>query len=332
MKTWTYGELKDKVLVDMDLQDELQVQPDEFAGYCNEAIDEAEAEILTLNEDYFLTFTPFDFVAGQANYPLPDDCYGAKLRGFVYQNGSTVYLINRFRNYRKFERIADAENFDQGDDYRYLLHNPSPRSGYQMEIVPTPVASGTFGKLWYIRNAQRIPLLNEWAIQEELLASQIDFGADTITVENDCYVTGDQVKLSPESVASTLPSPLVAGTIYFVIRAGVGVIKLATSLVNAEAGTAIDLADAGTGIFILEVKSTEATRRELPVDIPEFANFLMQFMKVRCLEKDGTDPRFDTAVAILQQQRKMMVDTLTQMVPDNDDVLEGDFSHYEEHS
>jgi hypothetical protein len=67
------------------------------------------------------------------------------------------------------------------------------------------------------------------------------------------------------------------------------------------------------------------------LDIPEFANFIMSFMKVRCIGKEG-DPRYNDEVAVLQAQRKLMIETLTEMVPDGDDTMEADFTHYLEHS
>jgi hypothetical protein len=73
--------------------------------------------------------------------------------------------------------------------------------------------------------------------------------------------------------------------------------------------------------------ATEATI----IDIPEFINFIMQYVKVRVLEKEK-GPLFEAAITILQQQRKLMVDTLTDMVPDNDDTIDADFSHYGESS
>jgi hypothetical protein len=53
----------------------------------------------------------------------------------------------------------------------------------------------------------------------------------------------------------------------------------------------------------------------------------MQWMKVRCVEKDG-DPRYEAMVAELQSQRKMMVDSLTEMIEDNDSEIQGDYSNY----
>jgi hypothetical protein len=64
-------------------------------------------------------------------------------------------------------------------------------------------------------------------------------------------------------------------------------------------------------------------------DIPEFASFVLQWMKMRCYEKDG-DQRYQGAAALMEQQRRQMIDTLTNMVPDGDNELEMDTTFYED--
>lgn len=66
------------------------------------------------------------------------------------------------------------------------------------------------------------------------------------------------------------------------------------------------------------------------LDIPEFANFVMSFVKVKLLQKEG-DSRVEIEAMNLAGQRKLMIDTLTEMVPDEDNEIPADTSHYEEH-
>lgn len=238
MRIWTFGELYDKVLLDLDLTNENFVTFDEVVGYGNEAIQEAEAEILTLHEDYFLTNDILTLVAGTASYDLPTDIYANKFRDIVYLNGVIIYQIKRVRDPRRFA-LAQAANINASTtEYGYLITNASAAVGRKMVLYPTPYESGAFVTRWYIRNANRVPL-----------------------------------SVSPGSLAAS---------------------------------------------------------RATVVDIPEFSNFLMQFMKVRILAKEG-GPMLQENMAVLEQQRKMMVDTLTQMVPDNDDQIIPDLSHYYEH-
>jgi hypothetical protein len=76
-----------------------------------------------------------------------------------------------------------------------------------------------------------------------------DSGTDilTLSISNANFATGVPITVS---TTGTLPAPLVAGTTYYVIRVGTastnpGTIKLATSYLNAIAGTAIDLTTNG---------------------------------------------------------------------------------------
>jgi hypothetical protein len=67
------------------------------------------------------------------------------------------------------------------------------------------------------------------------------------------------------------------------------------------------------------------------IEIPEFRAFVEQHMKVRLLEKEG-NPNLPYAKQVLEQERQMMVDSLSNRFPDNDDELEQDMSFYMEHN
>ena len=58
------------------------------------------------------------------------------------------------------------------------------------------------------------------------------------------YLTGLKVQLT---TTTTLPAGLSLATDYFVIYLSANTFKLASSLVNAQAGTAVDITDTGTG-------------------------------------------------------------------------------------
>jgi len=65
-------------------------------------------------------------------------------------------------------------------------------------------------------------------------------------------------------------------------------------------------------------------------DVPEFAEFVMNFCKVQATVKEG-HPKLDFFISELQRSRDLMVTTLTEMVPDGDNDIEMDMTHYEEH-
>lgn len=234
----TYGQIRAKVELDLDLQNETNITADEQVGYCNEAIQEAVAEIHKIHEDYFLNTATLALVSGTAAYTLPADIYANKIRDVVYANGAIIYKVRRIRGAQKFVDVLMTNQFGLADDYRYYTQNTSAAAGNQLVLVPASRETGNFITLWYLREANLVPLVS-------------------------------------------------AGT---------------------------------------QVASDASI-----IDIPEFYTFIIQFMKVRCLEKDGADPRLQQAVMILEHERQMMVDTLTQMIPDDQDEVVADFSHYYEH-
>lgn len=67
-------------------------------------------------------------------------------------------------------------------------------------------------------------------------------------------------------------------------------------------------------------------------DIPEFINFVLQYMKVRCYEKEQGNPNLQKAMADLEQQRTQMTSTLASMVPDAMNDIEPDLQMYTEMS
>lgn len=212
-----------------------------MAGLFNEAIDDAEAEILKLNEDYFLASTTLAMVSGASDISLPSDIYAQKIRSIIYQNGPLIYPLRRIRDPDKFAAKAEMDYFATGsNEYNYFLKNAT--AGAQAKIVLSPVAQETSSNLtlWYIRNANRIPMQSE------------------------------------DSVSRA--------------------VQLATV-----------------------------------IDIPEWADYLVQFVKCRCYEKE-MDQRLPAAVAALQDRKLMMINTLANRVPDNDDTVPLDMTFYEDHN
>jgi len=83
-------------------------------------------------------------------------------------------------------------------------------------------------------------------VAEAVAAAAVNATTDVITVASnfDKWITGMKVRLT---TTTTLPAGLSLATDYFVIRVTATTIKLATSLANAIAGTAINITSAGTG-------------------------------------------------------------------------------------
>lgn len=175
MRLPTYEELEARVRRDLDLQDEDNfVQNDEMASYFNEAINDAEAEIMALNEDYFLASSDLTFTQGSANVTLPTDIYAQKIRDFVYVDGDLIYSIPRIRDPKKFLERALNDRFASGYAvYAYMLKSVAGAQD-RIELSPVAQSSGALGRLWYIRNATRVPLTTEGSSRPTQLATVID--------------------------------------------------------------------------------------------------------------------------------------------------------------
>lgn len=356
MKIWTYKEMTDKINEDLDLEDERFISPKEMVGYFNEALSEAESEIITIDEDYFLTKFFIPLVEGKQQYALPTNIYANKIRGIVYQNGSLTYEVKRFRRTSKFENLALTMQYATNDYYGYILTNASLVPVLELypparETAILPPSPGAFtpATMWFIRNCARIPVPGEFCNPEVTAPSQVNLGDSTIQTYSGtstigvpaqgvvgchpgsiAYKKGDKIRFQA-APGGTLPAPLKENTDYFVTAPVDGKIKLATTLANAMVGTAIALTTQGTVYSIITVAATQPIIDAVLIDIPEFATFVMQWVKCRCFEKEG-DPRLEGASSILIQQKKQMVDTLTNGIPDDDDTIHMDFSAYEEMS
>lgn len=159
MKFWTWLEIKTKIQQECDLEDEDFVRPEELLAYANEAIDEAEAEIHTLYEDYFLKKVDIPVVANDEFFSTTTnmpDIYADKIRRIIFREGSgtTVYTVPRLKDWKKFEQKAVQDTQLTTDLYQYFLINSTPGNP-QIMLVPKSRESGTL-TVWYLRNANRL--------------------------------------------------------------------------------------------------------------------------------------------------------------------------------
>jgi len=166
-RIYTYAEIRAKAAVDLDVQSESFITADEMAGYANEAIDEAEALIHNMYEDYFLVSREnFALTTGVSEYDLPAAIYGNKIRRFIYHKGTELYTIRRIREMNEFEIMEEIDQYGLTDDYQYIIINKvftditsASTGGYKILLFPTSRETSTTNvKISYIRNANRVPL------------------------------------------------------------------------------------------------------------------------------------------------------------------------------
>lgn len=154
MELQTYSNIKTKLQNDLDIEDlDFLNGEEELLGYINEAIDDAESMIHTLGlqAQYFLTQGTITLASGTADYSLPSDIFGHKIKAMFYINGNTKYEIFRVRDIRK------TPYFQSGDDYQYLpLTTSATANNFRVRFFPTPAESGAYVQIWYIRNITKM--------------------------------------------------------------------------------------------------------------------------------------------------------------------------------
>lgn len=228
-----YYTAKRKVERDLDLEEENFIQPEEMLEYFNEALREAEAEVLGIYEDYLLDNAPLELVLGQAKYDLPSGIYSSKIRAIIYNsNNNIIYEIKRIRGAKKFLDRALIISADPTDYYQYIMLN-NATNGIQIELSPPSKEDSTENvTVWFLRTVTPI-LINE------------------------------------------------------------------------------DIVDK---------------------DIPESINFLYAFVKGKCKQKENGGVMPQDAQAEIDQQRKLLIETLTNAIPDDDNEVIKDLSIYQESS
>lgn len=106
-----------------------------------------------------------------------------------------------------------------------------------------------------------------------IVESDVDNWPDTVSqtttfATTDVNITNEQLTIGIDvatgskirfSSTGALPAPLVDGTLYYAIRIGGTIIKVALNPVNAAAGTAVNLTDVGTGTHTVDVGEGSST-------------------------------------------------------------------------
>jgi hypothetical protein len=228
----TLATMRSKIERDLDLQDELFITATDITSFINEAIDDVEAQVHTLYEDYFLTKTSLALVSGTSDYALPSGIYADKIRRVVYDNGGgIIYEVPRLKDRDGFLEGVFMDRYPTTNYYKYRLRNDSAAAGVKFELHPSARETSSSNiTIWYIRNAA--------------------------TLSSDTDVC----------------------------------------------------------------------------DIPEFSNYVIQYAKCRCYEKEPGHPNYPAAISERDRLRDLMINTLQDKIPDADNIIEMDTSHYEDMS
>jgi len=224
----TLKEIRDQVIDDLDLSEEIFVDEPELNRWINDGISVAESNIHTIYEDYFLSEVETAIISGQNLVDYPSDIYANKIRKIIYTDGNGHGESHEVRRVKSLLEATSRDLYDTNNKTAILEWSPinEAATGRKIRLFPTEGRAGNL-IIWYLRNANKLVL-----------------DADIC-------------------------------------------------------------------------------------DIDEFSRFIVQYVKTQVFLKDG-DPRTEDSKGLEEQFKKEMVDTLSNMIPDNNNEVVMDMSHYDE--
>ena len=106
---------------------------------------------------------------------------------------------------------------------------------------------------------------------------------------------------------------------YFIINTAPGQPQIILSPTPTEAGPFVN---------VWYIRNANNLESETDVcDIPEAVNYVISYIKMKCMEKE-LHPNLQKAIADVEQQREDTLKTLADMYADNEDTIEPDYRLY----
>jgi hypothetical protein len=163
----TLKEIRDQVIVDLDLEEEVWISDSELNSWINEGIKNAEAQIHTLYEDYFLVESdPIVITQGQYLVEYPSDVYASKIRKIIFTDGlgasNTNHEVKRIRNILD-GATADLYSTNSTNPILEWTNTNKLSEGRKIRLFPN-TGRGGYLHIWYIRNVSE--LVNDEDISE----------------------------------------------------------------------------------------------------------------------------------------------------------------------
>lgn len=297
MSQKTYSQLKLFVQNKLDIRDEDFIDDAELLEYTEEALKYCEAEIHKLNieDQYFVSHAVVPMVVGKFDYDMPSNIYGNKLLRVIYSNGTFTTPLKRVRDSKRFERSEDVRKYGTvtAGEYGFMLINNDIRSGTKMRLYPTPTESSSV-----------VTTTGDVAASTTLSGL-----ASTVGVAAGWFVSGTNIP------TGTLVQSVDSATQVTLSNSGLGV----------SAGATITFTEPKLQIWYIRNVAIPADETDT-IDFPEFWHFVAQHVIVNCLKKEVGNSRIQVELQTLEEYRKQMLETLSNMVPDQDDLLEQDLS------
>jgi hypothetical protein len=156
MKTYTFGDLRNKIEAQLDLRGENFITYEELLAYCNDAISEAEAELhrLQIEDQYFLSSTTLTLIEGQTTIDFPSDIYANKVVSIICKEpDGLTYKVKQYHHTHRKDRFERILNAHPADEYQFIVLNQTTP---KMLIAPAARSGSPQFTIWYIRQVKRV--------------------------------------------------------------------------------------------------------------------------------------------------------------------------------
>jgi len=291
MEYKTYGELKLRAQERIDTEDETFIVPNELLRYCQEAVDMCEARIhdMGIADKYFETVAPLVLKSGYSDYQLPANIYANKILRIIWNRSNDIYEIKRLTREKRYTDSVLIDRYSTPDLLTYRIYNNDPSVKPVIRMTPRP----TFTTPQVVRNVAT-------TISSNLLVVDVDVAG--ISVGN--FVSGDGI-----------PN----GTIVEAIS-GLNV-YLSANCTATEAVVSATFTSPDVLIFYVRNANNPVDDDSI-IDVPEFYNYIVQYMVVESLKKDVGNPRIEQEMIKLDWLEEQMITTLSAMIEDQEDKIE----------
>lgn len=302
MEYITYAALKSRVQKRLDLEQEVFIQDAEFLEYTHDAIDMVEAIIHKFRAEdvYFETCAPLALVEGKQDYSLPSDIYANKIRRIIFNRLDDIFEIKRMTRKDRYIDAALREKYYSDRWYRYMIINADPRTKPVMRLSPKSIDT----------------------VATYTITGATADGLPTIT-------TTDTTGVAIGQFVSGVGIPNGARVLSFVANTSV---TLTVNAYETIIGTQdYTFTDPDCLIYYIRNAAKPVADTDV-IDIPEWYSIVQQSVVVDCLSKEPGNPRFEKEIGKLEMMKGEMEDALSNMVPDQEDLVEADTDIYREMS
>lgn len=319
---WTAQQIIDRVKDELDLQEETFIDDVEMVRYCNAAIDRAEQQVIGIHKDYFLSSAR---LLSSLGYEQPTEI----------APGGSVTLVG---GWPPEVLVGDEVSFqNESHDTRYKILS---FNGNEAIVAGEPTVGVAVSTRFYLVGLRS--QVREYSLPENIYAHKIR----RIIYENGSQVykvrrIQDWKKFERKALEDVNSSSTLYE--YFLVNDTPGDPKMLFIPRPNETGDYVTIwylrqanrfDDSYTGDIPNRVLTTPLNDPSNILDIPEAFNYIVEFVKMKCDIKEkrnmGQTPSGDYPEVM--REYEAFAGVIEEIVPDAENLIEPDFSSYEEHS